>query len=132
LYSQAYALRCDKLLKDLCDHIQKNLLTITNVVHFLQESIEFEIPSLNESTLGLIVCNFKEICNRTPDFLFGLPIRQFISIIKSDDLHIDNEFELVEIVKKCLAFHKEHGENLPIDPQIEAGPDIWSRLTEKE
>ena len=46
LYSQAYAMRCDKLLQELNRHIISNMLSVNNVAHFLQESIEFEIPSL--------------------------------------------------------------------------------------
>lgn len=44
LYSQAYALKCEQLLKDLCLHIIDRLMNTENVVHFLQEAIEFEIP----------------------------------------------------------------------------------------
>ena len=48
-------MRCEKILKDLVQHIINNLLALDNVVHFLQESIEFEIPSLEESCRGLII-----------------------------------------------------------------------------
>lgn len=44
LYSQAYAMKCEKLLKDLCEHIIANMLSADSIAHFLQESIEFEIP----------------------------------------------------------------------------------------
>lgn len=77
LYSQAYALRCEKLLKDLEKHIIKNMLSIDTVTHFLQESIEFNIPELMEETMKIIVANFKDISAKTPEFLWSLPMKQF-------------------------------------------------------
>jgi hypothetical protein len=74
LYSQAYSMRCEKLLKDLVQHIINNLLALDNVVHFLQESIEFEIPSLEESCRGLIIQNFRDIIQTTPDFVYSIPV----------------------------------------------------------
>ena len=71
-------MRCEKLLKDLVQHIINNLLALDNVVHFLQESIEFEIPSLEESCRGLIVQNFRDIIQTTPDFVYSIPMQQFV------------------------------------------------------
>lgn len=67
-----------------------------------------------------------------PEFLLGLPIDHFTSLIKSDELFVASEFELVEVVKKCLQFHQEKGEKLPILPEEAAGPDVWARLSDAE
>jgi len=47
-------------------------------------------------------------------------------------LFIDNEFELVDIVKRCLSYHSEKGEKVPVLPEEVAGPEVWHRLTEVE
>lgn len=132
LYSQAYALKCEKLLKDLCQHIIKNMLSIDSVAHFLQESIEFEIPELMEQTLKIIVANFRDIAAKTPEFLWSLPMKQFTSILSRDDLCIDHEFELVEFVKNCIHYHAKNGEKVPAAPEEVAGPEVWERLTDDE
>lgn len=132
LYSQAYALRCEKLLSDLCTHIIQNLLAVENVAHFLQESIEFEIPTLMESTLQLVIANFKDIALKTPDFIFSLPVGQFVSLLNSNDLNIDNESELVGFVRQFIAHHLEMGEKVPALPEEVAGPEVWSKLSPAE
>lgn len=53
------------------------LLSKDNVAHFLQEAIEFKIPSLMECCLKLVITNFKDIALSTPDFIFSLPVEQF-------------------------------------------------------
>jgi hypothetical protein len=57
------------------------MLTVDTVAHFLQESIEFNIPELTETAVKLIVLNFRDIALKTPEFLWSLPMQQFISIL---------------------------------------------------
>lgn len=125
-------MKCEKLLKDLCEHIIANMLSADSIAHFLQESIEFEIPQLMEATTKLIVTHFRDISAKTPEFLYSLPMKQFTSILQSDELCIDNEFELVEIVKNCINYHAKHGEKGPATPEDVAGPDVWDGLTVDE
>lgn len=137
LYSQAYALRCDQLLKDLCHHIIDRLMVIENVAHFLQEAIEFEIPLLLDASVKMITLHFRDIiAAKTHDeidrFLFSLPVRHFIDIIAADDLNIEREFELVDIVRRCIAYHSQNGEETPQKPEDVAGPDIWAKLSQAE
>jgi hypothetical protein len=88
LYAAAYALRCDKLLEDLVDHMVK-LLTLNNVVHFYELSIEFDITKLKLECFPGMVQNFRDIPNTLrPDFLCGLPISEFIKLLSSDELYV--------------------------------------------
>jgi hypothetical protein len=112
-------------------------MVIENVAHFLQEAIEFEIPLLLDASVKMITLHFKEIVaakshDEIDKFLYSLPIKHFIDIIAADDLNIDREFELVEIVRRCIAYHTEHGEQLPQKPEDVAGPDIWAKLSQSE
>lgn len=125
-------MRCERLLKDLVNHIILQMLSVTNVAHFLQESIEFEIPQLNSSCLELIIANFKSIYLASPDFVHTLPVPVFIEIIQSNDLLIDSEFELVDTVRQYLMYHREKGERVPALPEHAAGPEVWARLTPEE
>lgn len=80
-----------------------------------------------------MVQNFCQIpLTPKPEFLFGLPIDDFIHLLQSDELNVSSEFELVDIVKKCLAFHSEKGEKLSIPPIEAATPEVWNRLSEYE
>lgn len=92
-------MRCEKLMKDLVNHIVLHMLSVTNVAHFLQESIEFKVPQLNDACRELIIANFKSIYLASADFVHMLPVSAFIDIIQSDELAIDSEFELVDIVR---------------------------------
>jgi len=85
-----------------------------------------------EATTKLIVTHFRDISAKTPEFLYSLPMKQFTSILSSDELCIDNEFELVEIVKNCINYHAKHGEKGPATPEDVAGPDVWDGLTVDE
>ncbi len=111
LYAQAYALKCLKLLKDLQAHIIDRLLTLENVELFLQISIQFEIPELTDLAITkIVVPNFRDLSESTHKFLQNIPIQHFISIIANDDLYIEEEYELVFLVKKCLEHHEEKGQ----------------------
>ena len=125
-------MRCERLMKDLTNHIVLHLLSVTNVAHFLQESIEFEIPQLNESCRALIIANFKSIYAASAEFIHTLPVSVFIEIIQSDDLDIDREFDLVDIVRQYLAYHAQKGEKIPALPEHRAGPEVWAALTDSE
>lgn len=82
----------------------------------------------------MITLNFREIIaakthEEVEKFLFGLPIKHFIDVIAADDLNIDKEFDLVDIVRRCIAYHTQHGEQLPQKPEDVAGPEIWAKLS---
>lgn len=125
-------MRCDKLLHELNQHIIIHMLSVNNVAHFLQESIEFEIPQLQDATKNLIIWNFQEIFRASAQFIYTLPVAMFTQIINSDDLNIQSEFWLVDIVKDFLDHHQQHGEKIPANPEDVAGPDVWARLTDAE
>lgn len=85
----------------------------------------------------MITLHFRDIvAAKTHDeidkFLFSLPVKHFIDIIASDDLNIDREFELVDIVRRCIAYHSQNGEQTPQKPEDVAGPDIWAKLSQAE
>jgi hypothetical protein len=97
-------------LKDLQAHIIDRLLTLENVELFLQISIQFEIPELTDLAITkIVVPNFRDLSESTHKFLQNIPIQHFISIIANDDLYIEEEYELVFLVKKCLEHHEEKG-----------------------
>ena len=52
--------------------------------------------------------------------------------MQKDDIFIDHEFELVELVKKCIHYHAANGEKVPAIPEEVAGPEVWERLTDDE
>ncbi len=65
---------------------------------------------LLDASVKMITLHFKEIvAAKTHDemdkFLFSLPIKHFIDIIAADDLNIDKEYELVDIVRRCITYH---------------------------
>ena len=82
-------MKCDKLLIDLQHFIITNLLQMDNVVHFLEESIEFQIPDLQEHCLKIIISNFKEIVALSPEFIYTLPQNVMVKILDDDDLNIN-------------------------------------------
>lgn len=61
MYSQAVALKCEKLVSDLSDLIVQELLNAENVTHFYLDSIEFENIKLREACEGLLVASFDSI-----------------------------------------------------------------------
>ena len=76
----------------------------------MQISIQFEIPELTELAITeIVVPNFRELSESTHKFLQNIPIQHLISIIANDDLYIEEEYELVFLVKKCLEHHEEKG-----------------------
>lgn len=97
-------------MKDLQAHIIDRLLTLENVGLILQISIQFEIPELTDLAITkIIVPNFRDLSESTHKSLQNIPIQDFISIIANDDLYIEEEYELVFLVKKCLEHHEEKG-----------------------
>jgi hypothetical protein len=51
------------------------MLTVDTVAHFLQESVEFNIPELMETAIKMIVLNYRDIALKTPEFLWSLPMQ---------------------------------------------------------
>ena len=99
IYAQAYALKCEKLLVDLNNHIIHKLLHLDTVAHFLDESIEFEVPQLREVTMKIITNRFKHIVDTAPDFMYTIPQEVFAGIITDAELNINEEIDLVHWVK---------------------------------
>ena len=97
-------------------------------------SIQFEIPELTDLAITkIIVPNFRDLSENTHKFLQNIPIQHFITIIASDDLYVEEEFELVFLVKKCLEHHQEKGQpDYTLVAELLADPLVWNSLTKAE
>ena len=97
-------------------------------------SIQFEIPELTDLAITkIIVPNFRDLSESTHKFLQNIPIQHFITIIASDDLYVEEEFELVFLVKKCLEHHQEKGQpDYTLVAELLADPVVWNSLTKAE
>ena len=97
-------------------------------------SIQFEIPELTDLAITkIVVPNFRDLSESTHKFLQNIPIQHFITIIASDDLYVEEEFELVFLVKKCLEHHQEKGQpDYTLVAELLADPVVWNSLTKAE
>ena len=97
-------------------------------------SIQFEIPELTDLAITkIVVPNFRDLSESTHKFLQNIPIQHFITIIASDDLYVEEEFELVFLVKKCLEHHQEKGQpDYTLAAELLADPVVWNSLTKAE
>ena len=129
LYSQSYALRCDKLLRELTNHIIQKLLTIHNVAHFYLDSIEFQNDELRKVCEAMIVQKFPQM-DKT--YILGLPAKFFTNILSSDDLNIKSESDLIELIREYFERHKSTTPNAPVKPEDQAGPYVWGLLNDAE
>ena len=112
-YGQAYAMKCDKLLKDILEHIGTALLNLESVAHFLELAIEFKIESLLEDTSKLIVTRFMHVAEANPKFIYLLPHKVMVEILEDDDLNVHEEYDLVHWVKEYFKYHEEHAVKVP-------------------
>jgi len=125
-------MKCDKLLKDILEHIGTALLNLESVAHFLELAIEFKIESLLEDTSKLIVTRFMHVAEANPKFIYLLPHKVMVEILEDDDLNVHEEYDLVHWVKEYVKYHEEHAVKVPQEPELVAGPSIWSSLSDAE
>ena len=122
-------MKCEKLLVDLNNHIVHKLLHLDTVAHFLDESLEFEIPALKDITMKIITARFKHIVDTAPDFMYTIPQDIFERIIRDPELNINEENDLVQWVKAYILFREKHDEDINHDPETNAGTLVWNSLT---
>ena len=86
LYAQAYALKCDKLLKELSTFNIECLLNETNVCHMYHDAIEHRDEALMRACADLLVQRFENIHEQGSDrqFLLELDVDNFVKILESD------------------------------------------------
>jgi hypothetical protein len=106
-------MKCDKLLKDILEHIGTALLNLESVAHFLELAIEFKIESLLEDTSKLIVTRFMHVAEANPKFIYLLPHKVMVEILEDDDLNVHEEYDLVHWVKEYFKYHEEHAVKVP-------------------
>lgn len=100
LYSQAFALKCEKLLKELTQHNIECLLNETNVCHMYHDAIEHQDEALMKACADLLVQKFENIHEEGRDrqFLLELDVPNFVNILSSDKLNITHENVLPDLV----------------------------------
>lgn len=97
------------------------------------ESIEFDIPELLHETTQLLIYYFEYCAEAAPDFVCYLPNERFVEILQNDDLHISEEYKLVQWIKYYFKHHTEHrSKDTTYDAREMAGEEVWSRLTDAE
>lgn len=85
LYAQAYALRSDKLIKDITEwHCET--MTPKNVVHVFQDAIEFENSKLQTECEKMIITHFHEVLSVSEEFVLSLPKVNLVNLLKYDSL----------------------------------------------
>lgn len=129
-YSQAYVMKCQKLMGFLDDLIVNELLTPANCTQFYLDSIRFETKKVSNACEQLMQQNFDEIASSASGaaFLLSLPYSQMKSLCASNSLNIKDEYILVDLFERYLA-HRDH---LPKLAEEERKLDDFKDLLTKE
>ena len=130
MYSQAYVMKCTRLLKSLDEMIVHELLNPENASSFYVDSIRFDSKAVGEASELLLQQHIDAILatEKGTSFLLSLPYEKMHSLCSKSSLCVTDEKELVTLFTKYL----EHREALrPLLPEEDPWRD-WSHLTEEE
>lgn len=98
----------------------------------MQEAIEFDMPKILQETQQLLVSYFQFCAEANPEFLCYIPNKEFVEILKQDNLNINDEYSLLTWVKYYFKHHDDHAVEVFADAREMAGEEVWARLTTKE
>ena len=134
LYAQAFALKCDKLLKELTKLAITSLLTENNVCHMFHDAVEHQDAELAKACTDLLVQRFEIAQEEGIDrqFLLELDIENFVSILESDKLNIINENVLTDMVKEYIKIRVDAKPVKELPPEQTLKPELWNLLSEQE
>ena len=134
LYAQAFALKCDKLLKELTKLAITSLLNENNVCHMFHDAVEHQDAELAKACTDLLVQRFEIAQEEGIDrqFLLELDIENFVSILESDKLNIINENVLTDMVKEYIKIRVDAKPVKELPPEQTLKPELWNLLSEQE
>lgn len=141
LFSVAYTLRIRKLIEDLENMIVHELLDSEHCINFYLDGIRFKSDKVTNACERVLIQDFQEICTSKDGqyFLNQLPLEYFRSLMKGDELNVDNETRVLECVEKYIrhrigiAPDKTAAEKaLEAEERAKAGLDPLPDLEEEE
>lgn len=109
LYSVAYTLKIKQLQADLETFIINELLDSENCINFYLDAIRFDSERITEACEKLLVQEFQEVCTSKDGhyFLSQLPLKYFKSLMKRDELNVENESLVLECVERYIRHRAE-------------------------
>ena len=137
LYSQAFALGCDRLLDDLRELAVTALLNDQTVLKLYRDAVEHLDTKIMSACTQIIVERFEDICTSDENddktiHLLKLSLDNFTTILKSDNLNLVHEETLIELIRKYIAIRDAIPKGLPQSAEETAGADLWALLTDAE